>query len=309
METNIFFDSYKSIESFGSITKIKPITEGLSSDQKFYVETNQGKRLLLRVSDISEYERKETIFNLMKQAAALGVPMPQPVDFGLCNGGKKVYQLLTWCEGTSLETILHTLPEAEQYALGIKASEILSTIHSVPAPENIGEWSARYLEETINRLDWFCKSGVKIQGSGAILEFFEANKHLLKKRSQCLHHGDYHRGNLLVTDNQEVSVIDWELLDYGNFADPWEEFNRINSAKLEPNFTTGMIRGYFNGEPPEEFWRLLALYLSAGALMLVSWAFYRQRHRLEECVQTANAVGQWFGGMKNLVPAWYVDAR
>ena len=48
--------------------------------------------------------------------------------------------------------------------------------------------------------------------------------------SQCFHHGDWHTENLLLSEDGRLSVIDWELLDYDNYGDPWEEFNRINNA-------------------------------------------------------------------------------
>jgi serine/threonine-protein kinase len=67
-----------------------------------------------------------------------------------------------------------------------------------------------------------------------------------------------------------------------------------------------MIRGYFGGEPPADFWNLLAFYLSAGALMLVSWAFYIQKDCLEYSIQNANDVLRWFDNMQNPVPTWYL---
>ncbi|MDR1560464.1 MAG: phosphotransferase [Clostridiales bacterium] len=68
----------------------------------------------------------------------LGVPAPRHVDFGVCNGGKSVYQLLTWVDGEDAETVLPLLTETEQYVLGVRAGEILRKIHSFPAPDTLG---------------------------------------------------------------------------------------------------------------------------------------------------------------------------
>lgn len=100
-------------------------------------------------------------------------------------------------------------------------------------------------------------------------------------------------------------VVDWDLID-SLYGDPWSEFNRILLANLVPYFTTGQIRGYFNGEPPEEFWRILALYLSTGALVLVSWAVYVEPSCRDESIQTANNIMNWFDEMRNPVPKWYL---
>lgn len=138
-----------------------------------------------------------------------------------------------------------------------------------------------------------------------ILAYYEENRHLLRGRPQCFIHGDYHNENLLISENHDITIVDWDLLD-SLYGDPWSEFDRILCTTLVPQFTTGQLRGYFGGEPPEEFWRILALYLSTGALMLVSWAVYVEPGCLEECRQTALKVVHWFDGMRNPVPTWYI---
>jgi len=296
------YDDIKNRETFCGF---EPIRKGLSGDEKFAVETTDGKKLMLRISDISQYDRRKTMFELMKPVAALGVPMPNPVDFGTCNEGKSVYQLLTWCEGEELEPILPSLPEPEQYVLGIQSGEILRKIHSVPAPDNLEDWSVRYLSGKQGRIDAFSKTGVQIEDSDSILQYLKENKTLLKSRPQCFQHGDYHNENLLVSKSGQLSVIDWELFGSGNYGDPWEEFNRIGNSEVIPAFTSGQIHGYFGGEPPEEFWRLLAFYLSAGALMLVSWAYYIQKDQMEYCLNHVKEVLHWHDNMQNPVPTWY----
>ncbi len=60
-----------------------PINKGWSSDKKYCVTDKNGTRYLLRVSDIAEYDKKQLEFNMMKQVAALDVPMCQPIEFGV----------------------------------------------------------------------------------------------------------------------------------------------------------------------------------------------------------------------------------
>ena len=285
---------------------IKPLNKGLSDDEKYYIKTEDGNCLLLRLNDIAEYENKKIMFEMMKRVAVLDISMTKPVEFGICDNGKKVYQLLTWCEGEKAEELLPELSDSKQYELGLKSGEFLRKIHSIKAPDNLEDWSKRYLDTNIVRINAFRKCGVKVKGSDSIYKYFEEYKHLLYSRPQCLHHGDYHNGNLLINDNCELSIIDWELLDYGNYGDPWEEFNRIGSSQIIPHFSSGQIQGYFGGEPPQEFWHLFALYLSAGALMLVSWAAYIQKDELEYSIENANNVLQWFDNMINPVPSWYI---
>jgi len=132
------------IKAYNTFTKIEPVNKGWSSDKKYYIQTADGRKLLLRVADISEYDRKKAEYEMMKKVAALDVSISQPVDFGICDNGKSVYSLLTWCDGEDAGTILPRLTETEQYVLGIKSGEILKKFHSIPAPKDfVPAW---YLE-------------------------------------------------------------------------------------------------------------------------------------------------------------------
>jgi serine/threonine-protein kinase len=245
------------------------------------------------------------MYDMMGRVASLGVYMSVPVDFGICNNGKNVYQLLSWCDGETADIVLPKLSHDEQYMLGVKSGQNLRRIHSIPAPSGLEDWYYRFVRINDGRLRTFFSCGVHIDGSDAILAFYEENRHLLRGRPQCFIHGDYHNDNLLISANRDIMVVDWDLID-SLYGDPWSEFNRILNANLVPHFTTGQIHGYFDGEPPEEFWRILALYLSTGALMLVSWAVYVEPSCLDECKQTASNIMNWFDGMRSPVPKWYL---
>jgi serine/threonine-protein kinase len=294
----------KDIPSCEAFARIKEINKGLSGDAKFRVETTNGQRFLLRISDIKEHDRKKAMYEMMRQASSHGVVMSRPVDFGVCSNGKYVYQLLSWCEGETADAILPRLANEEQYVVGVKAGRNLKKIHSIPAPDSADDWYDQFISIHDERITAFFNCGVHIDGSEAILSFYEKNRRLLRNRPQCFNHGDYHTENLLVSENLDAAVIDWELID-SMYGDPGWEFNRINNGTLFPRFASGQINGYFNGEPPQEFWPVLALYLSTGALMLVSWAVYIEPTCLAECTQTASQIIHWFDGMRNPVPLWY----
>ena len=132
------------------------------------------------------------------------------------------------------------------------------------------------------RLEAFRQEGVAFEGSQKILDFLEDNKHLLKTRPLCRHHGDYHTGNLIVRDGR-IWVIDWHTMDFDSVGDPWYEFNR---ADMEyPDFARGQIDGYFGTSVPEAFWRLLAMYLSVSAITSIVWAKYRAPDRFDSIMK------------------------
>jgi aminoglycoside phosphotransferase (APT) family kinase protein len=297
----------RDIKDYDTFLKIQQINKGMSSDKKYYIETAGGQRLLLRIADISEYERKKAEFDIMKKAVMLGIPMPQPFDFGICDSGKSVYTLLTWIDGKEVETILPGLTESEQYSLGVKSGEILLKIHTIPVPENADDWAARYFSVIDKRLAAFRSEGVPFDGDATILDFIESNRCLLKNRPQCRHHGDYHEGNMIISESGELSIIDWHTVDFDNYGDPWYEFNRIGT--VFPAFASGQIDGYFHGKPPKEFWTLLAYYLAASAITSIVWAKYFAPERLNAILQLNVDVLHWFDNMENPVPTWYLKER
>lgn len=294
----------KNIKHLKDLKEMKLITKGLSQDTKYRIEACDGWHLLLRLADVSEFDQKKEEYERMQIMDQAGVPMPQPVDFGLCNEGKQVYQLLTWCDGENLETILPLLPETEQYVTGLKVGEALRKIHSAPAIKQTVDWKERYTHVIDERIQAFYDCGVQFDGWENIINYYKENCHLLKDRPQVCLHGDLHAENILRTNNGNISVIDWQILDFQGYGDPWRDFSSDQCA-TSPHYATGCIKGYFGGEAPAEFWKLNALYISVGAITSIPWAYYNYPSELEPLIQYNLNVIRWFDNMNNPVPNWY----
>ncbi|MDU0332862.1 phosphotransferase family protein [Paenibacillus sp. 3LSP] len=296
---------FADIQGYETFKKIDPITKGWSSDQKYYIETVTNERWLLRIADISQYDHKKHEFEMMKRLAESRVPMSRPVDFGVCNNGQSVYSLSTWCDGEDAQAVLPKLTDTRQYHLGVTAGQTLRQIHSIPAPVDQEPWESSFNRKVDRKIKQYHDCGVKMVGDEQIIAYIEANRHYLSERPQCFQHGDYHVGNMIISPEGELWIIDFNRWDYG---DPWEEFNRIVwSAKVSPHFATGQIHGYFHGNPPDEFFTLLALYIGNNALSSIPWAIPFGEVEVAVMQQQARDVLTWFDGMRNPVPAWYLS--
>ncbi|MDR1263577.1 MAG: phosphotransferase family protein [Oscillospiraceae bacterium] len=290
--------------AYPTFSIIEPLKKGWSNDKKFIVDTADDRRLLLRVADIAEYDRKQTEFDMLKRMEDLNVPASRSVDFGVCNGGKSVYQLLTWIDGEDAEDAMSTLTDMEQYVLGVQSGEILRKIHSIPAPDTQEEWALRFNRKTNRKIETYRKCGIRFDGDEQVVAYIEQNRWLLKNRPQCYQHGDYHVGNMIIGADKTLSIIDWNRPDYG---DPWEEFNRIVwSAVASPHFATGQLRGYFGGEPPVEFFKLLAFYISSNTLSSIYWAIPFGQGEIDTMMKQSQDVLRWYENMRNPVPTWYL---
>ncbi len=279
-----------------------PIHKGWSGDQKYCVTDENGMRFLLRISSIEQYERKAAEFRYMEQAKTLGIPMCLPLELGRCEEG--VYSLQSWIDGADAEEVIPTLPDTQVYAYGREAGRILCKLHSIPAPADAEDWEARFNRKIDRKLVMYRDCPLKYEQGEVLIEFIAQNRHLLKDRPQSYHHGDYHIGNMMIDRDGKLQIIDFNRCDWG---DPWEEFNRIVwCASKAPIFATGMVDGYFAGEPPMMFWRLLALYIASNTLSSLPWAIPFGEAEITTMCNQAKEVLDWYDGMKNPVPKWYI---
>lgn len=279
-----------------------PVTKGWSDDKKYCITKEDGTKYLLRISAKERYENRKALFNMLNEVAKLDIPMCKPVEFGTCSQG--VYALHTWVNGEEAEDVIPLLSEREQYALGVKSGKVLKKLHSIPAPKNQEDWYTRFNRKTNYRIKKYRECPLCFKGDNYVIEYLENNRELLRNRPQCFQHGDYHVGNMMI-ENGELVIIDFDRFDFG---DPWEEFNRIVwCAQLSPCFASGQLNGYFSGEPPIEFFKLLAFYVASNTLSSIYWAMPFGKSDVEIMMKQAHDVLAWYSDMQNPVPKWYID--
>lgn len=294
------------IKGYDSFVKIEPINKGLSGDKKYYIETDDGQRMLLRVSDISELDRKKAEYGMMERVYALGVLTSKPLGFGLCDGGKSCYSLSGWLDGEDAEVLLPRIPETEQYVLGLKAGEMLKKIHTLNAPENAEPWNDWFYRKVQGRIDFYNANAIKSENGDILVRYLQENSDLLNNRPQTFNHGDFNISNMMIMSDCEIGVIDFNFYNKDH-GDPWWEFNSIPWG-TEPSayFYTGLINGYFNGEPPREFFDILSYYLAYDALAAVCDTSIYEQGEPEEGIRHMENILNWLDNMKNNVPVWYL---
>ena len=287
------------------ITVFEPITKGWSGDKKYYIKTAAEQQMFLRISDISEFDRKKAEHEMMRRMYEIGVPIAQPLEFDLCNDSKNVYFLSGWVDGKDAESVLPLMSETEQYVLGLKAGETLRKIHSLTVPDSIASWQERYFSVIDERIEAYRSEGTPFEGNKKILEYYDCNRNLLYDRPQCLLHGDFHEGNLMVSDDGELYVID--LLDegFGNYGDPWYDFKTFGEND-NAYFSTGLVRGYFNGEPTQAFWDVLTYYVITAAITSIVWMKYHKPDELPETLSWNEKNARFLREGHSPLMKWYL---
>ena len=281
------------------------IDDGWSRDKKYYIEDYSGNKLLLRVSDISLFEIKKKEFQLIKRCNSLNFEMSQTVSFGVCNQHTNVYMLLSWVEGISLRSILDQLPEQEQYELGIQAGKILKEIHSMPV--DFGDLPDKDIKTTkLLKLANYERGNIRIKNDQFAINYVKNNIDKINLLSPVYQHGDFHVGNLILTPDNQLGVIDFNRWDCG---DRYEDFYKVQSFDVEVSvpFSVGQIHGYFDCQPPKDFWEAVAVYVAHASLYSIYWAAKFGEDEINGMKKRCLDAFEDYDQFTTVVPHWYRD--
>jgi serine/threonine-protein kinase len=237
---------------------------------------------------------------MYEYVAASGINVSRPISAEPFREDVIPYQLFTWLEGEDLIDALPNMTSAEQFSTGIKTGMLMRKLHSLPPDQDneVEPWKVRF-ERNVQRIiqSYSNKRGIS-QGVDLLVRYLKENQGWLDSRPQTFTHGDWNTENLILTPEGQIGIID--LSGDKDFGDPWWEFwltpHDLNSS---PHFYMGQIKGYFMGEPPQEFFRLLSYYMAYSTLEFLDDLVGEGEPESVKCVLN------WFDDMRNPVPSWY----
>ncbi len=284
------------------IVSRQPLTKGWSTDQKYKVQLEDGRLGLLRIAERPAYEAKQLEFQLVENLFGLGLPVAEPLSFWADD--LSVYTLYEWMEGQDMNDLATSLSEQTLYELGCQSGKFLRTLHALPIDQSLRDWNSFYQAKIDNKLAAYQAASHSYPNGQAMIAFVQANRHLLEGRPIAYHHGDFHTGNFLRGQDGRLKILDFDRYDIG---DPWEEFNRlIFTADLSPAFARGQVDVYFDGAIPEEFWKLMALYVTVNSLGALSWAEQVDSEQIPLMKLQAQKISEWYEYFNHHLPKWYI---
>lgn len=283
------------------IVSRQPLTKGWSTDQKYKVQLEEGRLGLLRIAERPAYEAKRLEFQLVENLFGQDLPVAEPIAFWMDD--LSVYTLYEWVEGQDMNEVASSLSDAVLYDLGCQSGKFLRTLHALPIDQSLRDWNSFYQAKIDSKLAAYQVASHSYPNGQAMIDFVQANRHLLEGRPIAYHHGDFHTGNFLQGQDGRLKILDFDRYDIG---DPWEEFNRlIFTADLSPAFARGQVDSYFDGAIPEEFWRLMALCVTVNSLGALSWAEQVDPDQVPLMQEQAATISEWYVDFTSLVPEWY----
>ena len=137
---------YSVIKCSSTWKNIEKLNKGWSKDQKYIVTDISNNKFLLRLSDISLYEKKKEQFELLKKVESLRINASRPIEFGIFND-TQIYMVLTYLEGIDAEEGIVSKSNKQAYDLGVQAGKTLYKLHQIPVSQGNQTWYDRFKEK------------------------------------------------------------------------------------------------------------------------------------------------------------------
>lgn len=299
---------FKEIAESSSWIEISKIEKGWSNDTKYYIKDDLNQEFVLRVADISRYDRKKEEYEVMKKFYSLDINMSKPLSFGVCNNKQLVYILVDWIKGEQAEIVLVNLSKEIQYELGYQAGMILRKTKNLEFVSNISDFEKYFNDKIDSRIEAYQNCSVKNSKVDEMVTYINDNRHLLKNRKQYLRHGDYHVGNMIIDEDNKLSIIDFNRFRYGDIID---EFNRISiSSRISKEFVNAQINAFHNDDVPESFFIILKFYVLSTMIGTIPWSLiFDGDDDLKFAIECIDNVYDEYDKLKSIYPSWYINIK
>lgn len=280
--------------------EVEELKKGWSTDRKFIL-TDKTERYTLRCSKERTLEDQKKEYEEIRK---INHPeaIIRPLRYGTLDD-EMTYILYTYAEGEDLRESLEVLSDTELYELGLTAGNLLKEIHGTKA-ESKRDFESHYNLKIDTKIRAYRDSGLDFPEVEEHIRYIETHRYLLEGRPVVLQHGDYHIGNMVVSEGR-LKIIDFSRYDYG---DPYDEFNRMPMNSIySKSFSKGMVEGYFGGEPPLGFWKLLKLFVLVNAIASPRWAQKNSPDSMEFIMDIFRETLKDYEDKTQDIPRWYSD--
>lgn len=280
--------------------EVEELKKGWSTDRKFIL-TDGTERYTLRCSKERTLEDQKKEYEEIRKINHPEVII-RPLQFGTLDE-EMTYILYTYAEGEDLRETLEVLSDTGLHELGLTAGNLLKEIHGTKA-ESERDFESHYNLKIDTKIRAYRDSGLDFPEVEEHIRYIETHRYLLEGRPVVLQHGDYHIGNMVVSEGR-LKIIDFSRYDYG---DPYDEFNRMPMNSIySKSFSKGMVEGYFGGEPPLGFWKLLKLFVLVNAIASPRWAQKNSPDSMDFIMGIFRETLKDYEDKTQDIPRWYSD--
>ena len=189
-------------------TRIK-ITQGMSKDRKYMVVGEDGQKYFLRVVEKQAFGKSPIDYYRKANINIFGDRVVRIIDCVETNDSYECYY--EYVDGIVLEKYIGRAKKEKVLDIASRSATLLRNIQSIDVGDQVDFFNAVYITRELRR----CKECLE---TNKIIEFIiDNNKYLLDRNHNSFLHSDYHIGNIILTDKNELVVVDIEKYEYGSF--------------------------------------------------------------------------------------------
>lgn len=269
---------------------IEKLDDGSSSVRKTLIEYN-NKKCLLREYDKRFMTDRYKSFENAVYIHENGINVPKIYEYG--NG----YSIIEWIDGVSLDKLLTNEKDSIKYAK-LVSNELLR-MHSIKPKESMDLYSKyiQSLNKKINRIN----SLLPHIDLKKLDSYARSNIDVLKGLKSSIVHGDFHPGNIIMSGDKPY-MIDLDVCKQSSGI-----YDLASASVIEnyPAFYYNLINNYFNGQIPDDFWKVFNLY---SIIYILDYIFYSYRTDGRSVSDSEKLLDGFLVGnrdFKEEIPDWY----
>lgn len=281
-----------------SVTKVE---KGFSADEKWRVNLIDREPVFVRVISSHRKKNSQWVYSKIEKLCALGIPTPTPIrQFELPDG--RMCQINSYIKGEDLDEILLKMTDRQQRELGYQSGMFLRQIHESFMLDGDTSWNEMRMTKHERYLEAARQLEKPVCEFDSADYYIRQNAKLMKGRPITFLHDDYHPANLR-WDGQ-LWILDFDRAEWG---DPYHDFIKIAlfTRNISIPFSIGQVQGYFQGEPPEDFWSIYTLYVAMVVLSDLVWSVKHTPHLLQGTKQRLQQILHDHNNFQTTTPAWY----
>jgi aminoglycoside phosphotransferase (APT) family kinase protein len=283
--------------------------------QRYAVQDQEDRRFLLHIVDRTCYDRIKNEFEHLKNIRAQGIPAPDPICFGFCDQGRKLYMQTSWIEGQSVKIRLQGVSPDRQYALGTGAGLLLKMVHHCPIPARKCYEPALFDERCRKVISAYRSKRIRLAGERKLFKKIQVGRSLMaecqKREPLTLLHGGFVPDNLILSPDWQIHLVHFSDWLYG---DPLVDLANILTwiRSVSVPFAIGVLDCYFLFRPGDWILGMLDCYASLDLIEQFTAALGPAKLENKKTAEIRSLVelfcmdhpGEQHGG-----PAWYKKIR
>lgn len=280
------------------VSSIECIGEGKSGEDAFKINTNQGK-YFVKFSNNRRFS-EEFLSLLSIGNSKIGNVIQLPIITYNLNEINRQINIYNWIEGINLKKFLNSLTDDACIYYGSRCGYLMKKMHF--SMQRSGELKYDLLIKLKQYYDRIEAFGYRFKYNINYKQYLQDNIDILMRDiDPCFIHLDFKPKNLIINKN-DIYIVD---IDSSRIGDPWLDFYD-KAFSLYPSreiFNAALIKGYFDGDIPESFWKYFKVLSVFALIQNTAWILPKKDYvyirNLESYLWNA------YDGFREFIPRWY----